>query len=506
MHPQKDNRSPSQGIDVHCHIFNASDLPVTQFVRQVLLVDYPRLGDLLEPAIAFFVFLIDSGAPNAQQEIDKLNEIHSGRVSLKAFLAGRKRRRKAIEKQIVTDALQRLWDGDIESTTNGTPLAIDLATSTKRGFVRKLYREAFPRARSVGTPDLEKLADQLALGGVGLAGLVPWILSFTNYRFEILDELAHFSPPAENDIGLYVPATVDYAYWLGEFDTTPMTQQAEVMLKISLLKDLGYSMHGYIAFDPGRQALLERPETPDPVITNAIQAQKFLGVKLYPPMGFRSIGNADIPDSWFPKNLEAKLKPGIGKKIDDALLVLYRWCIDKDVPIMTHCGYSNYARPGYGERAAPSYWRDLLEYQPSRGSYPFRNLRLNLGHSGGLKAFAEKDSNSSDWLPTVIDMLNEVKYPNLYADVAFDEIALARTRKEKCQNDYVKKFLKNTFEKKTNAARKIMYGSDWIMLGYQDKNAEYYEDMKKCFGEVFGSKELLDGFLGRNAARFLRLP
>jgi hypothetical protein len=280
--------SKARGVDVHCHIFNSRDLPITLLVRQVLLVDYTWLGNLLEPAVAFFAYIMDSGAPTADDEIKKLNEIHAGRTALRTFLSHRKVNREAREKQIVREAIARLHEGDIVSSPGGRPLGVDVPILQRRAFIEMLHRDAFSResARPVST-NIDRLVKRLfEPGGVDLAALVPWCLTFTHYRFEILDELAHFSPPANREIGVYVPATVDYAYWLGEFDTTPISRQAEVMDKISSLKDPAYTMRGYIAFDPARQALLREPDTLDPVIVNALEKQHFIGIKLYPPMGF----------------------------------------------------------------------------------------------------------------------------------------------------------------------------------------------------------------------------
>ena len=100
---------------------------------------------------------------------------------------------------------------------------------------------------------------------------------------------------------------------------------------ISILSN-SYSMQGYIAFDPARQALREDPNSMDPVIVEAIRNQHFIGIKLYPPMGFRPIGNAELEDSPFPSIIARKLAPNVGRKIDDALLVLYKWCLEHQVP------------------------------------------------------------------------------------------------------------------------------------------------------------------------------
>src|ERR1700759_4024704 len=57
-------------VDVHCHIFNAADVPAAAFVVNVAAREYGF--EDYKYLIAFFVALLASGAPTPQQEAQKL--------------------------------------------------------------------------------------------------------------------------------------------------------------------------------------------------------------------------------------------------------------------------------------------------------------------------------------------------------------------------------------------------------------------------------------------------
>jgi len=506
--------SPATVVDVHCHIFNAQDLPIPQFARRVFLVDHPIGGALAEPLIAIVALIMDSGAPTAQTEIAELGKIADGSAEPEEYIQTFEHKR-----QIVQMALERfLRPGDIV-VLGKSGVDFNLPFADRQDFVNELHARVHRKTAAefrLPALDLGGLAGELILGGDDVLQFVPWALTFTNYRFEILRQLSELSPDGKSEIFFYVPAVVDFNNWLKGPDdvlpiqVTPLPQQAAVMGKISAMKNRSYAMHGYIGFDPWRQAVYQRDSrqrTLDPTITDAITKQGFMGVKLYPPMGFRAMGNGDSDlkpaNEHFPPDLVQALGYSCGDLLDDALRVLYDWCIKEDVPIMAHCGRSNYSRPDFAERASPLFWKRVLNYTDARGT-PYKALRLNLGHIGGTSEYAENKPGAG-WMEIVVDMLGDPNYPNLYADFAYDSLALERNSDEVTNDGKVMSFLKQTLPG-TNALSKIMYGSDWIMLGLEFGNERYYSAVKKHFRDILGSDILLNGFLTRNAANFLGLP
>src|SRR5882724_7709010 len=55
-------------IDVHCHIFNARDLPIRNFVRIIVFEGRPA-GVALDPLVAFLSFIMDQQSPTAADEL-----------------------------------------------------------------------------------------------------------------------------------------------------------------------------------------------------------------------------------------------------------------------------------------------------------------------------------------------------------------------------------------------------------------------------------------------------
>src|SRR5262249_31432565 len=141
--------------------------------------------------------------------------------------------------------------------------------------------------------------------------------------------------------------------------------QVEVMARISRRKT-GVRVHGFVGFDPLRQALhvkhgLPPSQSPLAVVQRAVETKGFIGIKLYPPMGFRPIGNAELKD--FPPYVVSPTGLGkdAGKLLENALLSLFVWCRDNNVPVMAHARNSNDPYPRYGERAHPELWGRLLQ-------------------------------------------------------------------------------------------------------------------------------------------------
>ena len=62
-------------VDIHCHVFNAWDVPVRQFIKLVYLEKFPG-GHLADPLIDFLELIMRFDAPTTRNEIDELT--HAG--------------------------------------------------------------------------------------------------------------------------------------------------------------------------------------------------------------------------------------------------------------------------------------------------------------------------------------------------------------------------------------------------------------------------------------------
>lgn len=97
-------------IDIHCHIFNARDLPIRKFVRNVVFEKKP-VGVVLDPLVSFLSLIMDQESPTATDELAVLSTL-GARPSAAApgpgGLAGNRERKR----QMVTKALDRLRRGE----------------------------------------------------------------------------------------------------------------------------------------------------------------------------------------------------------------------------------------------------------------------------------------------------------------------------------------------------------------------------------------------------------
>src|ERR1700722_5278974 len=58
----------ARAIDVHCHLFNARDIPVEPFIREVVLREYPLADVLAEPVVILAQSVLELGAMSATRE------------------------------------------------------------------------------------------------------------------------------------------------------------------------------------------------------------------------------------------------------------------------------------------------------------------------------------------------------------------------------------------------------------------------------------------------------
>ena len=196
----------------------------------------------------------------------------------------------------------------------------------------------------------------------------------------------------------------------------------------------------------------------------------------------------------YPKRLRDL--PHWDTRMDAALSDLYDWCVDENVPIMAHCSFSQFPDTDAGLRGAPAEWENVLKQ--SR----WRDLRLNLGHLGGVWDLAKASSNG--WTAQAVAML--MKYPNLYADAADDSDIVERTAGAGKDDQEELSQLARLLDGSAVGLpprKKLMYGTDWVMLSRSLGIEAYLADMR----DRFAGKLVIDpaDFLGLNASRFLGL-
>jgi predicted TIM-barrel fold metal-dependent hydrolase len=288
---------------------------------------------------------------------------------------------------------------------------------------------------------------------------------------EIPEILARMKAGAPG-IDIWVPLMMDmsYAYPGSRPDVRFERQRA---LVTELTAQAGGRIMPFYAFDPRRA----RPD-PTEEVNRAMEDQGFVGIKLYPPLGYMPIGNAD-------------------RNVERALEGLYAYCCRNEehpIPITVHCSwsagvYSNeYAagvsniRSHYRQMAHPSHWARVLKRFPG--------LKVNLAHFGGLgewEARAKGEIPEENWVDPILDLMK--RYDHVYTDLSFHGLPATGLAE-----DYRRVLL----EKIRGVEHKVLLGSDWYMSRMQCRLEDYWEGFKALLPEHF------DQMCSSNAVSFLR--
>ncbi len=513
---------PLLRIDVHCHLFNGQDLPIYGLLESVFL-EQNFWGVFAEPFALFLAATIEGNSPNWNDEVDEAGPLVANAALASPAKPGTDQVAQFLERGLNTFTNER--------TSLGHPQA-GIATDRNDAFLLELIRRFGPPG--IYAPTIQDMRTRLSndqfrrdlirgileyrtrAAAVGLDEVSEYISqcctslvsTFTSHHSRLADDLSEkFGENAPGEFRIMTPAIVDFGPWptrdwfIYRDTLRTVEQQAELLEKIALIRRNGRAVHGFVGFDPW--SYLKNRGTDDDsylVMERAIEKRGFVGVKLYPPMGFLPLDNAKLPNSSFPDELVTLCHPRpVGQVLDEVLVKVYQYCNRNGLAIMAHCGDTIGSRPGYAKRSAPENWRRVLT--------DFPNLRVNLGHFGGIWDFFLKPecrkSSNTDW-PIQIGSMAE-QHDNLYADVADFSGVLNRWRSESCATTEIFKNIRekliSTFPKLTT---RLMYGSDWVLLDREPRNEGYYKAMREKFSGVLGASAI-DNFLGQNAGRFLGL-
>ena len=502
-------------IDIHCHVFNARDLPIPGFVTDVYLNDLPKGIQFPAGTVIWFLSqLMDVAAESAPDEAKDLEgkprplvEFKPiGQYTLVASRVTRTVRRLTLptpQEQSQIDALDRRIAAALARATAQRNIPLQMPTAAERqaflrslaGFGNPAFTTNSANPTNSTNSNLGLTPEAVALGAAKspaqLLGVLYLASLLTLSRADLMDTLAKLPIRHASDVRFFAPALVDYSYWLDDFENvSSLDDQIRVMSDMAARKDRPFAVHPYVSFCPWRQIV--EPKQFDSV-KKAIQSQGFLGVKLYPVMGFLPAGNAHADPATYPEKLRST-RPDWAKALDDSLAELYKWCADEAVPILAHCSESQAPSVAAGRRGGPKGWKDAVAMAGTSG------LRLNLGHLGGLWDLAKPTHN--DWTQSVVQMI--ASQNNLYADISdYSSIMHRPTTSDEADDKAVSSAVTAYLRQYPAAKNKLMYGSDWVMLSKDLPAERYYPSMRERLPAAWGLDAA--GFLGANAARFMGL-
>jgi len=515
-------------IDVHAHVFNASDLAVERFIKIVFIKHYPKEA----------VSVLNIDDPDA---LDQL-------VRLFGFLVGRTRAPTALEEVRVLDRQQQAIPANAEPLDNDRAMILALADFTRdrgvavsggSGSMDKVQAAIERAGRSdgigvLGGPppgtDPATVTAYNAYRSLDLGRVLRWFGLFTRYRYALADQLAGDHARQKFQVGLLCPALVDYDHWLGQYvegrGASPLPEQVTVMGRIGR-RSKGPAVHGYIGFDPLRQAAFEagifRGYDPLALVRKALREEGFLGVKLYPPMGYRAMGNADPCQSYPGERNDAMKRllalgpndsavdgcksprphagsPALGRRLDAALAKLFDECVREEGAIIAHANDSNGANEDYSHRADPAYWLAVFQRWPK--------LRVALAHFGSFDADsvgkpAGATGAQASWEWTLGRWLQRNPSAAVYADISYLVEIVDRTPADQAKYDATVREWISQFDPE---CRHLMFGTDWMMLGLDKSYPDYTERVYQYFRRNIGfDGAMLARLFAGNAAAFLGL-
>ena len=176
----------------------------------------------------------------------------------------------------------------------------------------------------------------------------------------------------------------------------------------------------------------------------------FVGVKVYPPLGF---------DPW-PTEKEARSK----------VQMIYEYCQWHRIPLITHCDDQGFRLVPYQTAwkwSRPSGWKQVLVHYPE--------LKIDFAHFGHTYAIQNQDiprmageELSSLWSKELIDLME--RYPHVYGDLAYSGTSPL----------FYQKLHKTLSHDASHIRKRILFGSDWsINLMKIESYSAYLEQFSR---------------------------
>jgi hypothetical protein len=469
--------APHQRIDAHVHIFNGTDLQIAGFLKTSVANEYPDIKELLYLIADPLQSFVWHNSPKAQDELQRLNQVAeksgSRSFSEQDFGPALQEDRAKTQAQYNEFLRQQLRDEKVREE-----LIKMIRRAKKKGADAQRTIQALDKAPPSGTErELARHVDE-SLGIPVFDYLEPYF----SYRYSnFLELVQQFTCTNMSSIDTFVALLVDFDQPLvgssGAPTPSSIDHQTAVTSRICEL-----SRGHLVALAP--YCPLKDVARKNASLKNVLQAWKrpgFVGAKLYPPMGFYPYGN--------------------GGAIDAALGRLYHECITSDAVIMAHAGPSMCKtlrkRPRHCTYPGPRGWTRAIEHVFDTEHKP---LRVALGHFGG--PFGNK-SEAHIWPEDFLDLMKKPAGQKLYADLSYASEVL-----QTANDSLVVSRLTSLMTHSSLLSERLMYGSDWLMLGLELQWRAYAERVEVVIDETekqSGSTGFKTRFFGGNAREWLGL-
>jgi predicted TIM-barrel fold metal-dependent hydrolase len=443
-------------VDAHTHLFNATDVHVKGYLTGPVAHNQPeRIRRLLEAAAPLVETLGQVLAISCGQEMEILrNKLDRVRGEPRLFSPLHRTQlleeiddeREQHRNRVVDELMKRLPGTEFERNLNSLDqefqrvrqsfgvraVPVPQPLSQDRARLLDAMREG-----AASSPETRALAQsqKAAVREFDPRGVLAFVYAMVSPRHHNLRAYQAAYTESEGAFGIDAcfASLVDFDYWLDCAETSSSLHD-QVLLHEQLAVLSGGYVLPLVPYNPWTD--IERRDESFRLVTWAIQERGFVGVKLYPPMGYRPLGNEEPINS-------TKGRPS-GARLDEKLRCLYRWCETHDVPLLAHASHSMGRDLAHDALAAPAAWDPVLT--------EFPRLKVMAGHFGGAWVTCK-----DDWPAGYAERMNRVGPGGLYADLAFlDELLDVGSE--------AAFHYRNVLDQYPLALDRVLYGTDWHMI------------------------------------------
>ena len=482
----------------------------TEIVEQLARIDQPQaVTDLRESHVALALALQGTESESGAEAARRLLENPQSTSAFEDVV------------NVSPELVFRMAEGDRNA------LSLERRAANAPLGVRRLFEErTSTRGRCPNEPASQLNGSWLER----MSSTIKWASDMTRSRQAQLDAyLAHMVQPGDPP-PLLINLLVDYDRWLNDRPSGASSHGRQIALwtQLSARNRDRAEIKTFAGFDPLKHAE-DRLRGDTSYWTTLQQAFRsgrspqtgsasIYGFKLYPPMGFRP--GTNVPAD-FRTNDRAMAyirsrwsrPPWSGRELHDELNIsleeFYSFCESEGAPILAHASHSNDAGRCWGDRANPQHWVDVIRAHP--------RLRLCLGHFAEASDFIEgmrAVEAGEPVLPkvwalhglTALLRLNRELRAQVYADIGYMSELLIEppSAGARLAVEFFRR-LGQYCDRYDPRCERLMFGSDWVMLGREVNHQRYLETVRFGIERAGWNSERRDNFLVNNLRRFLDL-
>jgi hypothetical protein len=488
---------PERYFDAHVHVFNARDVPVREFISQcVAHSERTPLRQILKLIAPVAQRLAWTYAPSIEKELLDIEKRFGDSSSAPSALDV-----SSLDTEIL---FQKSRTGEVifqELVKSNSQLLTEIAKSLKQDSTFKAMGgapmngvEAFIVESVQGTHNVPSMnlkilgENEMQRSMRAMFYFVGLMLSPRHHNLRTFIKSFHMHSPDLPLSGCFA-SMVDYKYWLRSPTwISPMLDQVRMHEKLAELSN-GFLLP-VVAYNP-LVDYFEDGAALD-LVVNAVKNHGCVGVKIYPPMGFKPYGNGKI--RFIDK--AGQWQELAGDKIDALLSQMYRKCVELGIPVMAHSNKSSGRSSADDGYAGPGGW-DALSTSASTG---VSNVVVQLAHFGGSSPHAgesqlkKKPSGMDDWTRQFAALMKRSHRLSIYGDIGYwNDLP---TKPE------VRNRLKDVLNTELGGGNfvwnRTLYGSDWHMLSNVTHWATYGNQIAKAIGDMGLPRQAFDAIFGGN--------